>query len=455
MGGYNPAIGWPNPQAGIKPTGSDRFSGSAETFAATGQFDHYDYWMGMHQSADLNYWGNLLLNDSNVRATAGQWMCVEHMIKLNNPVTASNGERAIWLNGVQISHLGAGFPNGTWSGGIFTPSPSGTPFPGFQWRSDPNLNINYLWLQNYSPDTSAGTPRDMKFAHLVAAKSYIGCLTAGSSDTTPPTVSITAPAAAATVSGTTVAVTALASDNVGVAGVQFKIDGVNLGSEVTASPFSIGWNTTALANGSHTLTAVARDAAANTAVSAGVTVTVSNAAGGSSWPNEPSGMTLLSDWGLDQQPPFSGDVPIVGSAGWKIVSQASPGSSRGWVERVLDATAPLSPSNVYDFVYPQGMVEGNAPGTVYFDGISQKEVYAGFWWKASTPFDLRAGRQQDRVHLQRRRRRRRPAVHDSAARRQAARAARNIPATIAGAMPMSTPPPSRSACGIASSGTPT
>jgi hypothetical protein len=141
-----------------------------------------------------------------------------------------------------------------------------------------------------------------------------------------------------------------------------------------------------MTNGSHTLTAVARDAAGNRTTSAGVTVTVSNVTG-STWPNEPTGMTLLSDWGLDQQPPFSGDVPIAGSGGWKIVSQASPGSSRGWVERVLDASAPLSPSNVYDFVYPQGMVEGNAPGTVYFDGIGRKEVYVGFWWKASTPFD--------------------------------------------------------------------
>jgi len=169
--------------------------------------------------------------------------------------------------------------------------------------------------------------------------------------------------------------------------VQFKIDGANLGPEDTASPFSIVWNTTTIGNGSHTLTGVARDAAGNTAASAGVTVTVSNPVA-SSWPNEPTGMTLLSDWGMDQQPPFSGDVPIVGSSGWKIVSQASPGSPRGWVERVLDATAPLSPSNVYDFVYPQGMVEGNAPGTVYFDGIGRKEVYAGFWWKASSPFDF-------------------------------------------------------------------
>jgi len=71
-------------------------------------------------------------------------------------------------------------------------------------------------------------------------------------------------------------VTASASDNVGVAGVQFRLDGANLGVEDATAPYSIAWNTTTASNGSHTLTAVARDAAGNTATSAAVTVTVSN-----------------------------------------------------------------------------------------------------------------------------------------------------------------------------------
>jgi len=94
-------------------------------------------------------------------------------------------------------------------------------------------------------------------------------------DTTAPTVSITAPAAGATLSGTTT-VTASASDNIGVAGVQFKLDGANIGAEVTAAPYQIPWNTVSTSNGSHTLTAVARDAAGNTTTSAAVSVTVNN-----------------------------------------------------------------------------------------------------------------------------------------------------------------------------------
>jgi hypothetical protein len=94
-------------------------------------------------------------------------------------------------------------------------------------------------------------------------------------DITLPTVSITAPTAGATVAGT-VTVAASASDNVGGGGVQFKLDGANLGAEVTTAPYSTAWDTSTAANGSHTLTALARDAAGNTATATAVTITVSN-----------------------------------------------------------------------------------------------------------------------------------------------------------------------------------
>jgi hypothetical protein len=95
-------------------------------------------------------------------------------------------------------------------------------------------------------------------------------------DVTPPTVSITAPANNATVAGAGVAVSANAADAVGVTGVQFRLNGANLGGEDTTAPYSIAWNTTAIANGNHVLTAVARDAAGNSATASAVTVTVNN-----------------------------------------------------------------------------------------------------------------------------------------------------------------------------------
>ena len=77
-----------------------------------------------------------------------------------------------------------------------------------------------------------------------------------------PTVTITAPAGGATVAGV-VTVTANASDNVGVTGVQFKLDGANLGAEDTAAPYTVDWDTVASTNGTHVLSASARDAAGN------------------------------------------------------------------------------------------------------------------------------------------------------------------------------------------------
>src|SRR5207302_1065868 len=96
-----------------------------------------------------------------------------------------------------------------------------------------------------------------------------------SNDTTPPAVTVTAPAAGATVSGPAT-VAADASDNVGVVGVQVLLDGNPLGSEAATSPFGAAWDTTLAPNGSHALTAVARDAAGNQTTSAAVAVTVFN-----------------------------------------------------------------------------------------------------------------------------------------------------------------------------------
>lgn len=90
-----------------------------------------------------------------------------------------------------------------------------------------------------------------------------------------PTVSITSPIQGAAVTGTSVNVSANATDDVGVYGVQFKIDGNNLGDEVTVPPYALVWNTTNVSDGPHTVSAVARDAAGNTATTT-VNVTVTN-----------------------------------------------------------------------------------------------------------------------------------------------------------------------------------
>lgn len=94
-------------------------------------------------------------------------------------------------------------------------------------------------------------------------------------DTSAPFVTFTSPINFSVVSGT-ISVSAAASDNVGVVGVQFKLDGANLGLEDITSPYSISWNTRTASDCAHTLTAVAKDAAGNTATSSEVAITVAN-----------------------------------------------------------------------------------------------------------------------------------------------------------------------------------
>ena len=91
-----------------------------------------------------------------------------------------------------------------------------------------------------------------------------------------PNVSITAPAANAVVNGSAVALAATATDNTTVAGVQFKVDGTNVGTEDTTSPYGVTWNSTTASEGQHSITAVARDNAGQTTTSNPVIVTVDN-----------------------------------------------------------------------------------------------------------------------------------------------------------------------------------
>lgn len=93
-------------------------------------------------------------------------------------------------------------------------------------------------------------------------------------DTTVPTVAIEAPTDGATVTGT-VTVEVTATDNVAVASVAVKVDGVTIAT-LTTPPYEHEWDTTTSSDGAHTLTAVATDTAGKTATSAAVDVTVDN-----------------------------------------------------------------------------------------------------------------------------------------------------------------------------------
>jgi hypothetical protein len=94
-------------------------------------------------------------------------------------------------------------------------------------------------------------------------------------ETQPPVVSILSPDSGAVVSDT-VQVAASAWDSVGVEGVQFQLDGADLGAEDPSPPYAIAWNTLTAANGLHVVRAIARDLAGNRGADS-VSVTVQNA----------------------------------------------------------------------------------------------------------------------------------------------------------------------------------
>jgi hypothetical protein len=165
---------------------------------------------------------------------------------------------------------------------------NGTAPLSYQWQKNGANISGATWASYTTPPTTTfdnGATFDVAITNSVGnAASNPATLTV-TADTTPPTVSITSPTSGATVSGTitsgvtvsgTIRVTASASDNVAVASVQLQVDGADVGTADTTSPYTFSLNTTALSDGSHSLTAVATDPSGNQATSAAVSITVSN-----------------------------------------------------------------------------------------------------------------------------------------------------------------------------------
>lgn len=119
--------------------------------------------------------------------------------------------------------------------------------------------------------------------HTLSAKAYDAAGNVGSSpnltvtvynDTTAPTVSVVAPSTGSSLSQTATVLIS-AGDDVGVTKVDYYLDGV-LQASAANLPYNFSWNTLSSANGSHTLSAKAYDAAGNIGQSASVAVTVFN-----------------------------------------------------------------------------------------------------------------------------------------------------------------------------------
>jgi hypothetical protein len=188
FGGYNPATPYPNPQAGLKPNGDDRFSVSIEPVFDVGtgaaRFDTYDYWMQMHSWMDVPtgntaYYGNAVVHQNAFKVDEGNWVCLEAHVRLDTPMLE------IWMNDAVVQSFTSAGPKGYWIKDKFCPQGADgtecTNYPApfdtvldLEWRSTPSLQLDYFWPQNYI--TQAGTTAWVEYDDMVIAKTRVGCL---------------------------------------------------------------------------------------------------------------------------------------------------------------------------------------------------------------------------------------------------------------------------------------
>ncbi len=223
-----------------------------------------------------------------------------------------------------------------------------------------------------------------------------------------PSVTLTAPTGGQDVTGTQT-ITATATDNTGIKSVQFQLDGVNLGSPVTAAPYQYTWNSTTTANGTHTLTAIATDTNGKTATSAAVSVDVNNAAtsGGNLVPNplvqtaNPANAKLPENWSTDtwgtNTTTFT--YQTSGYSGSKALNVKTTAYTSGDSKWAFDAI-PVTVDQQYKFSeYYESNVQTEveavfnmSDGSIIYDIIGQPEP-ATTWTNFTTEFAVPEGAQ--------------------------------------------------------------
>ncbi|MDG2224125.1 MAG: hypothetical protein P8L85_22275 [Rubripirellula sp.] len=199
VGGYNPSTEWPQGGAGNRPRGNERFSTGVEPHGDHWTWDYYSYWSEMRGSPPRGQtWGNTFIRDPSLAVQRGKWICLELMMQMND-IGECNGQMAFWIDGKQASKLGEGFPKGKWIFDKFLPGQGGpgnrwndekkraepltfptggTPFEGFRWRTDPKLNLNFLWVLLYITKAPKDHISRIWFDNIIVAEEYIGPIAA-------------------------------------------------------------------------------------------------------------------------------------------------------------------------------------------------------------------------------------------------------------------------------------
>ena len=219
------------------------------------------------------------------------------------------------------------------------------------------------------------------FRGTLGANAVFGAL----SNTTSGTTAAGAPAPVATV------VVSPGSSSVGVGGTQQFTATLKDASGNVLTGRTVTWTSSAVSvatiTGNGLVSALVAGTSTITATSEGksgtasLTVTALPPPPGG-WPNEPSGLSVWSDYGFGTAIPVtSSDVPLTDGSGWSSIYNGNGLGSIG-----TDLAAPASPPAVFQLKYPVGFTGGSSPSTLYHNLPNVNQVYAGFWWKPSNPW---------------------------------------------------------------------
>jgi hypothetical protein len=186
FGGYNPAMPFPSPNAGNKPSGDDRFSISIEPVwdvgTAKARFDFYNYWSTMRSWMETptndgtSYYGNSLVHQKAFTIDEGQWVCLEVHVDVAGKALEVYKNDAL-VQGLPVS--------GQWVRDKYCPmaadgsectdytTPPFTELVDLTFRTTPSYGVNAFWPQNYITDAAMGT---LRFDQMVVATRRIGCM---------------------------------------------------------------------------------------------------------------------------------------------------------------------------------------------------------------------------------------------------------------------------------------
>lgn len=239
-----------------------------------------------------------------------------------------------------------------WQGTSFS-SPLTAGVVALMMAANPALGGTAVEKLLYSTAADLGAPgRDAYFGYGrvdAAAATRAAAATVPQVDRTPPAVSITAPYANSTVSGT-VAVNVSASDNVGVSRVELTV-GNNRVAVDSVEPFGFSWDSTGVPNGMAALTVTAFDAAGNSTVSSPVAVNVAN--------------VVIPPVRTDTKPPTV------------TISSPQPGSVFGNVTIGVNASDDSGPSGIVQSIYIDGELKATGTGTTLGFNWNTKKVISG------------------------------------------------------------------------------